>query len=1042
VAVRTLSLAEVHIKRGSSDPGRTGPLRKSFRAAADMQLNQLRASLRQALIEFNVLGLSGGPANYSMMSSGARLNQFAGWLENAANASLDARWWAHPWLDKATQHGLASGQQELQGVEYQPIPTTFASLHELARHELRGIIAALVQKVVRQAHSASTRRLAPHQAYRELVEPIDGDIRNRLQLFAQHFGQKGHIHGKAEYFRQAGIRKFGINPELQVRRKKARDAVSGIHHHRTFRDDEPADVTWVTADDDLVCADCDEMAAGSPYSLDEVMDLIPLHPNCRCDLTTYDGPEELDDALTVDAFDPDEERDDHGRWSGSGGGMTATPVGLAEIERLNPGALARAKQSTSSFEHIAIPVEGKEFIAYHGTTEEVVASIRRTGLKSHASPAADVWAAKQNIQVGQLFMAGDRAKSVYMATDLSYAYSFAKIAADVRHQHPTMLEIHIPAAEAKDHLYVDEQADKDKKYIARYVGDIKPEWIKREVSSTGYNKESAALDKQPDVVIYATVFDALPAELAGGKHRDAEPDFTQDPSTGRFTGSIGHGGIVLRGGLPFAKPPPGVEVSRRLSPSEVAQRSASVSKKKAKIEDFEKAQITLGYDIQGSKDRTKKFVDDWDKHVGAEPAEFKTAFLGGQETSMRINTFGNSGVWDIEGAIYDHGTPVGNYRRAIDWNDRTAESALLQLRRGTTGKDIGKKILAGNIATYKKLGIERVKVHANIDVGGYAWAKYGYVPSVSSWINLSSTIRRRLDTSRPASRSSSSDVYEPTSWQEIHDDDQDNIRQAFMSATQREFMDSEVDSWRDNGEDLHQAKTNLASNFDGTNAWAAEVVAGWRKDNPEVPYSYNQIMQAVTVKYDDENYDGRADPKIEFNDDKLREPSDMPSREQMVLPGFEEIDPAAHLTAPMRDELAAALVDAFNAQANEDRDNIEPPDYLRESASESQDDYWDGMEDSERYRWANRNGQLPQYPVEHDEDDEPKQKEIPLPDKDADLRALAQSSNPKAIWAIADSPRGKELLLNSDWYGSLNLNDKESMDRFNAYVGKSKKAAA
>lgn len=992
-----------------------------------MQLNQLRASMRQALVDYNVLGLSGGGSNYSMMSSGARLNQFAGWLENAASASLDVRWWAHPWLDKATQHGLNSGREELQGVEYQPIPTTFADLHELARHELRGIIAVLVQKVVRQAHSASARRLAPHQAFREMSHTVNGDIRNRLQLFAHHFAQKGHIHGKGEYFKQAGVRRFGIVPEMRIPRRKnlIKGQVLGDDGRRTF-DAEPADTTWVTADDDLVCNACEEMAMGSPYSLDEVMDLMPLHPGCRCDLTTFDGPEEEDfgDSLR-DAYDPDEERDEYGRWTTGGfsapGGDPVVAANLAEIERLNPGALARARSSTSTFEHIEINVPGQEFVAYHGTTEEVVESIRKTGLKSHASPAADVWAAKQNIQVGQLFMAGDRAKSVYMATDLNYAYSFAKIAANVRHQHPTMLEIHIPAAEAKGHLFIDEQADKNTRYIARFVGDIKPEWIKREVSSTGYNKESASLDKQPDVVIYATVFDALPEEL-GKKRKDAAPDFTQDPSSGRFTGSVGHGG------------------------------SKPIGKKKTAPEDFEKAQIRLGF--TSDKFRTKKFVDDWDDKVGETPAEFKQSFLGHTAASMGIR-IPYEGTWEISGALFDkEGDRVGTYTRDIDWNNKTAESSFLSLTRSATGHSLGKTILASNIAAYKKMGIERVKVHANIDVGGYAWAKYGYVPTQSSWNDLRGIILNKLGaygSSRSATQQGwlSHEKFEPTSWEQINDDDQTRIKEAWLRSTESEFFNSEVEGWRDNGEGLHQAKVDLARNFDEDADWAEDVVKSWRTANHDVPYSTDQIMKSIKVKYDDQNYDGRADPEIEFDDDKLREPSDAPPREQLLLPGFKEVDPASHFTEHMRDELGKQLVDAFNSKADDEQYRVEPPDYLRESSSESQHQYWDDMEDRERYRWANRNNELPQYPLPDEESREepgqqdPKQIEMkvdPAPKVD-DLVQLASSENPKAIWAIADSKRGKELLLNSDWTGYLNFRDKESMDRFNAYVSKVKKAA-
>ena len=57
------------------------------------------------------------------------------------------------------------------------------------------------------------------------------------------------------------------------------------------------------------------------------------------------------------------------------------------------------------------------------------------------------------------------------------------------------------------------------------------------------------------------------------------------------------------------------------------------------------------------------------------------------------------------------------------------------------------------------------------------------------------------------------------------------------------------------------------------------------------------------------------------------------------------------------------------------------------------------------------------------------------PEKDPLLAAL-HSSDPKSIWKVADSPKGKELLLGTNWSGVLKLNDKETMDRFNKYVGK------
>ena len=45
---------------------------------------------------------------------------------------------------------------------------------------------------------------------------------------------------------------------------------------------------------------------------------------------------------------------------------------------------------------------------------------------------------------------------------------------------------------------------------------------------------------------------------------------------------------------------------------------------------------------------------------------------------------------------------------------------------------------------YQKIGVTNVDVHANIDVGGYAWAKYGFVPNASSWSAMQMTMTNRV----------------------------------------------------------------------------------------------------------------------------------------------------------------------------------------------------------------------------------------------------------------------------------------------------------
>ena len=151
------------------------------------------------------------------------------------------------------------------------------------------------------------------------------------------------------------------------------------------------------------------------------------------------------------------------------------------------------------------------------------------------------------------------------------------------------------------------------------------------------------------------------------------------------------------------------------------------------------------------------------------------------------------------------------------------------------------------------------------------------------------------------------------------------------------------------------------------------------------------------------------------------------------MPGIPE---AAVLTDDTRDGIVDALTKGFNDHAEKDAEDADPPDGIGDSVSEYQSEYWESMDDDDRYRWADRNGELPEYPTEDDEEEEkPEPVEASDPQREA-LMKLARSSDPKALWAIADSAKGKDLLLGTSWSGVLNLHDKQTMDRFHVYVGK------
>ena len=90
----------------------------------------------------------------------------------------------------------------------------------------------------------------------------------------------------------------------------------------------------------------------------------------------------------------------------------------------------------------------------------------------------------------------------------------------------------------------------------------------------------------------------------------------------------------------------------------------------------------------------------------------------------------------------------GRLQRRFNFAAKSVEHAFLQFPRAMQGSGIAKKVLACQIETYKQLGLEKVTIHANIDVGGYAWAKYGFVPNQNSWDTYRQQISEAVTVSR------------------------------------------------------------------------------------------------------------------------------------------------------------------------------------------------------------------------------------------------------------------------------------------------------
>jgi len=585
-------------------------------------------------------------------------------------------------------------------------------------------------------------------------------------------------------------------------------------------------------------------------------------------------------------------------------------------------------------------------------------------------------------------------------------------------------------------------------------------------------QQTVTIDGRPAIVSYldemlVPVADSAEAKLIEALFLDAqggslflkpqppqakEYDESQHPrdDRGRWTDAGGVEGGSDAGSVAAPNAVPAV------TPTSTPGNVPPIKKEKSKLSDFNKDEVNLDRDTNFDPKKQEKFLKVWNDNIDQAPAEFRKQFLGGLPGSMTIRYDEGNEEFGISGHIHDkNGNNIAEYSRDIDFKHKIASSNYFKVLGKEQGHGVGKQLLAGNMDVYRKLGMKRVDVRANIDVGGYAWARYGYVPTQSSWNELRGYIERKLTRPSGGGRrpAPSGDTYTPSSWEELSSDQQDDIYREWARLSYDEFYESEVESWRDSGRPLNDAKEELAKDFDSKQEWALDALQKWREKRGEipssdeydddVPFTNKQILDAMTVDYSDRYEEGRADPEFSFDDSGLTEPEGY-DPDQMALPGIDLPEPHEYLTQDMRDEIDTALTKAFNDKAESDADSVDPPNYLADGVSDYQSEYWDQLDDHDRFRQADRLGLIPDIEIPADEEEEqaqPEPPQLPLQDVGTDaLLKLTRSADPKALWAIADSTRGKELLLNTGWAGRLDLSDKEQMARFDAYVHKKKAA--
>ena len=141
-------------------------------------------------------------------------------------------------------------------------------------------------------------------------------------------------------------------------------------------------------------------------------------------------------------------------------------------------------------------------------------------------------------------------------------------------------------------------------------------------------------------------------------------------------------------------------------------------------------------------------VEAWNRIVGVSPKMIESTFdelsriIGEGPISVRIH-HNNVRVRKSGG----FGTVERVFRADVGADSlRTVEHSVLEVSPALQRTGAVKDFLASSIKLYQQIGVKEVALNANIDVGGYAWARYGWAPGDAQlWRILGRTLRSRLD---------------------------------------------------------------------------------------------------------------------------------------------------------------------------------------------------------------------------------------------------------------------------------------------------------
>jgi SPP1 gp7 family putative phage head morphogenesis protein len=294
-------MCELHVHNVYEyDPTRTTTLRNRMVAESNKRFDRLIKLLEEVVGQEDVFGLGDLQVNvmppnkltYSFLSNPDKIAEFNRWLQEQIEKGLIevSEWeqlgksyqssWQNKYITDSYRRGVLRGRIEMKRAGYKfpdaeiadvmSVPLhieTLGLLYIRAFSELKGITLQMEQIISRILAQGLADGENPIVLAKRLVAAINGKGIGDLGL-TDILGRFIPARRRAEILARTEI----IRAHHQAMMNEYKNwGVLGVHVKAEFR----------TAGDSRVCSICAGLE-GQIFTLDEIMNMIPVHPQCRC----------------------------------------------------------------------------------------------------------------------------------------------------------------------------------------------------------------------------------------------------------------------------------------------------------------------------------------------------------------------------------------------------------------------------------------------------------------------------------------------------------------------------------------------------------------------------------------------------------------------------------------------------------------------------------------------------------------------------------------------------------------------------------------